>query len=121
MKQVTLGHEDIEWFYDDRPDIKHNIFRDDYFEDFVKSVGVKSALHSAHWFHRLIANQLISKAVMTTETSWGHYTIKLCQTARYRKQQMRRQYVEVYGQEAATAEFARLNALYPRAIWGERL
>ena len=125
MKQVTLGHEDIEW---DRPKsaddwYKSMLTNDEKFLEYVRSCAyLDEALEQSHKFHRLIANQLISAGVGgSPRGQWARRAIFLCNLAKRRRGDMRAIFIRVYGHPAFELELARLDSKYPRAIWGESL
>jgi len=125
MKQVTLGHEDIEW---DRPESDDDRYQAMLTDDVAFMAYVSSCeyldepLERAHRFHRMIANQLIAEGVgCRPRGNWAGRTIVLCHLAKRRRDQTRDWFSRVYGKPALRLELDRLETLYPRAIWGESL
>jgi len=125
MKQVTLGHEDIEWIRPESADDRYQaMLTDDVaFMAYISSCEhLDEPLERAYKFHRMIANQLIAEGVgCRPRGNWARRTIVLCHLAKRRRNQTRNWFARVYGHSALDLELARLETLYPRAIWGESL
>ena len=125
MKQVTLGHEDIEW---DRPQSDDDRYQAMLTDDVAFMAYVSSCeyldepLERAHKFLRMIAKQLIAEGVgCRPRGNWARRTIVLCHLAKRRRDQTRDWFSRVYGKPALRLELDRLDTLYPPAIWGESL
>jgi hypothetical protein len=125
MKQVTLGHEDIEWWDESTvdDDYQTTLNDDQAFMAYVKSCKhMDEALEQAYKFHRHIANQLIRRGVRSpSHSAWGARTIFLCRLAKARRIEMHNMFLAVYGRTALQLELTRIANEYPPAIWGESL
>lgn len=116
---VTLGDEDVEWFDTEYDDLKPALFDDDGFREYTEALGLDAALEAVTKFHRVIANQLIVRAVTRVqENEWTARTITLCKRAKTRRNELRRYYGVQNGVPALIAIKRQLEFRYPRAVWG---
>lgn len=71
-------------------DIKAVIWDDAEFAEYVKDTGLVESLMDVSEFHAMLADQLRSKGVTSTEHSdWARRAIALCSRAKSRRQQLR--------------------------------
>lgn len=117
---VTLTPDDIRFErWPDREHMKDVIHDDDLFAGFVEEHGPRVALELVTEFHRIIANQLIVRAVSKyTGRGWSGRTIRLCRAAKHRRNQARRILSDLIGWDAAGEVIGLLDEVYPRAVWG---
>jgi hypothetical protein len=117
-KAVTLGDEDVEWIDEDR-ELIDSIWTDETFREHVEQNGLTETLEAVTRLHRVIANQLIERAISRYDHSaWSMRAINLAGRIKKRRNELRR-YYGVQNGFGALANFRRdLEAKYPRAEWG---
>lgn len=122
MANVTLGHEQVEWFDPDMDEAKSALFDDGRFLDYIEGHGVALALERVSKLHRVVANQLIRLAITDpADSDWAARAIWLCGKAKYRRRQLRRRYAETFDTERLALFIQNFNTLHPRAVWGSQL
>ena len=118
-KEVTLGHEDVEWEDPVFGDLKHILHHEDLFTAWVADRGLESAVELTFRFHRIIANQFVERACTThSESSWANRTIHLCSAAKRHRNRLLHAYAMEFGYPERDALVERLTVRYPRAEWG---
>jgi hypothetical protein len=116
---VTLGDEDVEWLDTEYEDLKPALFDDDLFRAHTESLGLTDALEIVTKFHRVIANQLIERAVVDyRQSDWTRRAINMCKRAKIRRNELRRYYGVQNGVPALIAIKREFDVKYPRAEWG---
>ena len=120
-KAVTLGDEDVEWIDPVFGDLKQALHNPERFRLWLSERDLLEAVELTFRFHRVIANQLVSKACKEpTDSSWASRTIHLCQAAKRHRNRVAYSYAEVYGREAKLKLFESLRVDYPRSVWGDK-
>ncbi|WP_341945685.1 hypothetical protein [Microbacterium sp. LWH11-1.2] len=119
----TLAPDDIEWVWpNDFEDVKDAVYDDEQFAMFLIGHGLIGALTRVHEFHRLVANQLIVRAVDTyTPVGWVGRTIRLSRRVKRRRNELQRLLTAEIGAREAEVVFADLKQRFPRAEWGSAL
>lgn len=120
MSDVTLSPDDIVFErWPDREHLKDVVHDDALFAGFVEEHGPRVALELVTEFHRIIANQLIVRAVDTYQRAgWVGRTIRLCRAVKYRRNQARHILADLIGRDATREVIDLLDTIYPRAEWG---
>lgn len=122
MANVTLGHEDVDWFDPVMDAVKAALWNEHAFDAYVEFHGVALALENVSKLHRLVANQMIEVAVTREQPSeWAWRAITVCRQAKKRRNQLRRHYRTVFGQQRYDRFLTNFSAVHPRAEWGSKV
>lgn len=119
----TLAPDDVEWVWpNDYEDVKDAVYDDHEFAMFLIGHGLVGALTRVHEFHRLVANQLIARAVDTyVPGGWVGRTIRLTRRVKKRRNELQRMLRTEIGWDAADVIISELETRFPRAVWGTAL
>lgn len=119
-KAVTLGDEDVEWINEDQ-DLIDSIWADETFREYTEQHGLPETLEAVTRLHRVIANQLIERAISRYDHSaWSMRAINLAGRIKKRRNELRRYYAVQNGWPELIALKREIELKYPRAMWGSK-
>lgn len=96
---MSLFEADVDYFNasnDDQDNLKHVIWADEGFTEFLKDVGLEEALYQVTDFHRNVANQCKAREAhlhMKEDSPTGHWSrraISLTMQLKKRRQQLKK-------------------------------